>query len=152
MEVSPKKSSFSTGNPEPWMWFCSPADAVVIKQLRTYFGNFNSRPSSSTPAPMKPEPWLWFCSPADAILTKQLRRYFSSPPSSSASTAENDGCHPQLVATTCQEKGVTMKGKGPNRESSSYKLDSQEPRMDIKSILKDIEFLAVVIGKKTLTM
>ncbi|XP_041994174.1 uncharacterized protein LOC121744643 [Salvia splendens] len=34
-----------------------------------------------------------------------------------------------------------MKGKGPNRESSSSKLDSQEPRMDIKSILKDIEFL-----------
>ena len=91
MEVSPKKSSYSTGMPEPWMWFCSPADAVVIKQLRTYLGNFNSRPSSSTPAPMKPEPWMWFCSPADAILTKQLRRYFSSPPSSSASTAENDG-------------------------------------------------------------
>ncbi|XP_042012135.1 uncharacterized protein LOC121760552 [Salvia splendens] len=34
-----------------------------------------------------------------------------------------------------------MKGKGTKRESSSSNLDSQEPRMDIKSILKDIEFL-----------
>ncbi|KAG6389038.1 hypothetical protein SASPL_150497 [Salvia splendens] len=37
-----------------------------------------------------------------------------------------------------------MKGKGPNRESSSSKLDFQEPRMDIKSILKDIEFLGKI--------
>ncbi|KAG6403285.1 hypothetical protein SASPL_135502 [Salvia splendens] len=36
---------------------------------------------------------------------------------------------------------MTMKGKGTKRESSSSNLDSQEPRMDIKSILKDIEFL-----------
>ncbi|XP_042035180.1 uncharacterized protein LOC121781514 [Salvia splendens] len=34
-----------------------------------------------------------------------------------------------------------MKGKGTKRETSSSNLDSQEPRMDIKSILKDIEFL-----------
>ncbi|KAG6389074.1 hypothetical protein SASPL_150533 [Salvia splendens] len=39
------------------------------------------------------------------------------------------------------EKGMTMKAKGTKRESSSSNLDSQEPRMDIKSILKDIEFL-----------
>lgn len=43
-----------------------------------------------------------------------------------------------------QEKGMTVKGKRPNRESSSSKLDSQEPRMDIKSILKDIEFLGKI--------
>ncbi|KAG6389080.1 hypothetical protein SASPL_150539 [Salvia splendens] len=36
---------------------------------------------------------------------------------------------------------MTMKGKGTKRESSSSNLDSQETRMDIKSILKDIEFL-----------
>ncbi|KAG6389071.1 hypothetical protein SASPL_150530 [Salvia splendens] len=36
---------------------------------------------------------------------------------------------------------MSMKGKGTKRESSSSNLDSQEPRMDIKSIVKDIEFL-----------
>ncbi|XP_057786192.1 uncharacterized protein LOC131003662 [Salvia miltiorrhiza] len=34
-----------------------------------------------------------------------------------------------------------MKGKETKRGSSSTNLDSHEPRMDIKSILKDIEFL-----------
>ncbi|KAG6389062.1 hypothetical protein SASPL_150521 [Salvia splendens] len=51
---------------------------------------------------------------------------------------------PQLPPTDCfshAEKGMTMKVKGTKRESSSSNLDSQEPRMDIKSILKDIEFL-----------
>ncbi|KAG6403272.1 hypothetical protein SASPL_135489 [Salvia splendens] len=42
------------------------------------------------------------------------------------------------------EKGMTMKGKGTKRESSSSNLDSREPRMDIKSILKDIEFLGKI--------
>ncbi|KAG6403288.1 hypothetical protein SASPL_135505 [Salvia splendens] len=39
------------------------------------------------------------------------------------------------------EKCMTMKGKGTKRESSSSNLDSQEPRINIKSILKDVEFL-----------
>ncbi|KAG6389054.1 hypothetical protein SASPL_150523 [Salvia splendens] len=52
---------------------------------------------------------------------------------------------PMLTAGTYNiEKGLTMKGKGTKRESSSSNLDSQEPRMDIKSILKDIEFLGKI--------
>ncbi|KAG6403274.1 hypothetical protein SASPL_135491 [Salvia splendens] len=46
-----------------------------------------------------------------------------------------------LNISSQDEKGMTMKGKGTKRESSSSNLDSQEPRMDIKSIMKDIEFL-----------
>ncbi|KAG6389065.1 hypothetical protein SASPL_150524 [Salvia splendens] len=51
---------------------------------------------------------------------------------------------------------MTMKGKGTKRETSSSNLDSQEPRMDIKSILKDIEFLGlekitVIIGSSHMT-